>query len=214
MSCLSSASLYADDQVIHAPSARGLQETVNKMNDSVKKRGTKVNVGKTKFMVFERGESTTKCNVHIDGEKVEQVKEFVYLDTLFTNGGKHDRDIKRRVNAGNKCNRCVVCVRSLGNIDMVTVILENSVIWKEDVVTRVKRGMLRWFDHLEMMNERRLMIQIYRANGCDEKVSKDRPRKFYADRIGGILKMGQILNTRNRRACKIRFMDVSEEREI
>ncbi|GBP89333.1 hypothetical protein EVAR_65165_1 [Eumeta japonica] len=51
--------MYADDQVILAPLACGLQEMINKMNDSVKKRGMKVNVCKTKVMLFERGESTT-----------------------------------------------------------------------------------------------------------------------------------------------------------
>ncbi|GBP59055.1 LINE-1 reverse transcriptase homolog [Eumeta japonica] len=34
--------LYADDQVILAPSACGLQEMVNRMNDCVKKRSMKV----------------------------------------------------------------------------------------------------------------------------------------------------------------------------
>ncbi|GBP66815.1 hypothetical protein EVAR_59512_1 [Eumeta japonica] len=41
---------------------------------------------------------------------------------------------------------------------------------KEDVVTRVERGMLRWFGHRERMNERRLTKQIYRANVSDGKV--------------------------------------------
>ncbi|GBP48295.1 hypothetical protein EVAR_34788_1 [Eumeta japonica] len=45
--------LYADDQVILAPSACGLQEMVHKMNDSFKKRSTYDNVSKTKTMVFE-----------------------------------------------------------------------------------------------------------------------------------------------------------------
>ncbi|GBP04793.1 hypothetical protein EVAR_3723_1 [Eumeta japonica] len=58
---------------------------------------------------------------------------------------------------------------------------------KEVVVTRVERGMLRRFGHLERMNERRLTKQIYRANVCDGKVSKGPPRKSYADHIGGIL---------------------------
>ncbi|GBP20549.1 hypothetical protein EVAR_78928_1 [Eumeta japonica] len=37
------------EYVILAPSACGLQEMVNKMNDSFKKRGMKANVGKTKL---------------------------------------------------------------------------------------------------------------------------------------------------------------------
>ncbi|GBP47522.1 hypothetical protein EVAR_30611_1 [Eumeta japonica] len=69
--------LYADDQVIPVSLACGLQDMVSKMNNSVKKRGIKVNVGKTKVMKFERGESTTECDILIEGEKVEQVKEFV-----------------------------------------------------------------------------------------------------------------------------------------
>ncbi|GBP70798.1 hypothetical protein EVAR_52925_1 [Eumeta japonica] len=58
--------LYADDQVILSWLACGLQEIVNKMNDSVKKRGMKVNVGKTKVMVLERNESTTGCDILIE----------------------------------------------------------------------------------------------------------------------------------------------------
>ncbi|GBP54681.1 hypothetical protein EVAR_47184_1 [Eumeta japonica] len=55
------------------------------MNDSIEKRGKKVNVGKTKVMTFKRGESTTECDILIEGDKVEQVKEFIYLGNLFTN---------------------------------------------------------------------------------------------------------------------------------
>ncbi|GBP37682.1 hypothetical protein EVAR_23731_1 [Eumeta japonica] len=76
-----------------------LQKMVNKMNDCVKKRGIKVNVGKTKVMVFERAKNTTECNILIEGEKVEQVKEFAYSGSLFTNRDKHDSDIER---SGNK----------------------------------------------------------------------------------------------------------------
>ncbi|GBP88179.1 hypothetical protein EVAR_99083_1 [Eumeta japonica] len=63
--------LYADDQVILAASACGLHEMINIMNESVRKRCMKINVDKTKLMVFERGESTTECDVLIGGEKAE-----------------------------------------------------------------------------------------------------------------------------------------------
>ncbi|GBP24003.1 hypothetical protein EVAR_10104_1 [Eumeta japonica] len=57
----------------------------------------------------------------------------------------------------------------------------------EDVVTRVEKGRLHWFRHLEMVNESRL-TKLYRANVCDEKVDKDRSKIPYADQIGDILK--------------------------
>ncbi|GBP40043.1 hypothetical protein EVAR_19172_1 [Eumeta japonica] len=43
-------------------------------------------------------EKHVECNILIEGEKVEQVEEFVYLTSLYTNDGKHDRGIERRVN--------------------------------------------------------------------------------------------------------------------
>ncbi|GBP58027.1 hypothetical protein EVAR_39743_1 [Eumeta japonica] len=67
--------VYADDRVVLAPSAYGLQKVVHKMNDSVKKRGMKVDVGKTKAIVNERSESTTECDILIEGQKAEQAKE-------------------------------------------------------------------------------------------------------------------------------------------
>ncbi|GBP17021.1 hypothetical protein EVAR_8093_1 [Eumeta japonica] len=46
---------------------------------------------------------------------------------------------------------------------------------KEDVVTGVERGMLRWFGHLERMSESRPTKQINRANVCDGKVTLENP---------------------------------------
>ncbi|GBP11772.1 Negative elongation factor D [Eumeta japonica] len=108
--------LYAEDQVILASWACGLQEMVNKMNDFVKKRSMKGNVGKTKVMVFERGENTTECDILIECEKVEQVKEIIYLDTLFTNDGIHNRDIERRVNAENKGNGTLLAIMNIKSV--------------------------------------------------------------------------------------------------
>jgi hypothetical protein len=63
--------------------------------------GMIVNVTKIKVLVFKRDERMTNCEIFINGEKVEQVKEFVYLGSMFTRDGKCDSDIERRVNAGN-----------------------------------------------------------------------------------------------------------------
>ncbi|GBP72567.1 hypothetical protein EVAR_89663_1 [Eumeta japonica] len=112
--------LYAAGQIILAPSACGLQEMVNKINDFVKKRGMKVNVAKTKVMFFERGEIMIECDIVIEGEKVGQVKEFVYLGSLFTNDGKHDRDMERKVYAGNKVNGALLAIMNSKSISRQT----------------------------------------------------------------------------------------------
>ncbi|GBP20885.1 hypothetical protein EVAR_80704_1 [Eumeta japonica] len=138
--------LYADDQVIIAPSACGLQEMVNKMNDSVKKKGMKMNVSKTKMTVFQKGDPP-----HV-------------LRFLRSMCG---------VSLKDKCRNSDVKLRCY---------------LKKDVVTRIKRGMLRWFGHLKRMYESRLKKQIDRAKVRNGKVGKGRPRKFYSNHIGGMLK--------------------------
>ncbi|GBP82830.1 hypothetical protein EVAR_56129_1 [Eumeta japonica] len=109
--------LYADDQGILAPSVCGT------------KRCMKVNVAQTKVMVFERGESTTEYEIRIEGEKVEQVKKFVYLGSLFTNDGKYARDIERRANAGNKMNGALLAVmNSKGVSRQASLAIHNGVL--------------------------------------------------------------------------------------
>ncbi|GBP84346.1 hypothetical protein EVAR_63837_1 [Eumeta japonica] len=92
--------------------------------------------------------------------------------------------------------------------------LKERCVLKKDEVTKIEKGMLRWFRYLERMNGRRFMKQVYRANTCGDKVAKGHSRKSDEDYVGGILKKGQILSTRNRRACIQRLMNVSEVREI
>jgi hypothetical protein len=80
------------------------------MNEALMEKCMKVNVTKTKVLVFERDEGMTNCEIFINGEKVEQVKEFVYLGSLFTRDGKCDSDIERRVNAGNMETFVMLCM--------------------------------------------------------------------------------------------------------
>ncbi|GBP30675.1 hypothetical protein EVAR_75896_1 [Eumeta japonica] len=67
-----------------------------------------------------------------------------------------------------RCDRCVVCGVARKDKSRNSDVRERCGL-KEDVVIRAEKGMLRWFGHLERMNESRLTKQIYRGNLCDGK---------------------------------------------
>ncbi|GBO99545.1 hypothetical protein EVAR_707_1 [Eumeta japonica] len=50
----------------------------------LRKKGMKVNVSANKIMVCEKNECTTECDIY----------KIIHLSSLFTNDGKHDRDIE------------------------------------------------------------------------------------------------------------------------
>jgi hypothetical protein len=51
---------------------------------------------------------------------------------------------------------------------------------KEDVVTKIEKNMLRWFGHVEGMDETRLTKEIYKAD-LGGNAGRGRPRRTFLD---------------------------------
>ena len=84
---------------------------------------------------------------------------------------------------------------------------------KESVIIKMHKGMLRWFGHVEGMEDERLTRKIYNAKAC-EKSSRGRPRLIYADQIKRVLSDGKIKSTRDWRKYMKGLMSVEEAKEI
>ena len=53
-----------------------------------RRRGLKINVGKSKAMIL-NGEEGLECEVHVDGISLEHVSEFIYLGCVLEESGKY-----------------------------------------------------------------------------------------------------------------------------
>ncbi len=77
--------LYADDIIIFADSAEGLQNGLNILSDYCQKWKLTVNKEKTKIMVFRKGGRLP--NEILQTHELEITSHFSYLGIVFSTGG-------------------------------------------------------------------------------------------------------------------------------
>jgi hypothetical protein len=77
---------------------------------------------------------------------------------------------------------------------------------KEDVVTKIEKNMLRWFGHVERIDESRLTKEADMGGNA----GRGRARRTILDQFEEVLEKTQVKSTRNRRAC-IRYLMTLEE---
>ena len=78
--------LYADDLVLYGESEEDLKAMVGQFAVVCRRRGLKVNAGKSKVMVL-NGEEGLECEVHVDRIRLEHVSEFKYLGCVLDESG-------------------------------------------------------------------------------------------------------------------------------
>ena len=90
---------YADDLILLAENVRDLQGGVDSLNAACEEYGMKISVGKTKVMHVGKSRKDIACS--LNGEILEQVSEFKYLGTIFSEDGKLVREFEGRRKMGN-----------------------------------------------------------------------------------------------------------------
>ena len=87
---------YADDTVLLAENVDDLQNLTTTIQNKSLVAGLEMNIRKTKIMVMERRESS-KPEIKINDEKLEQVEKFRYLGQLISANGNSKDEVKTRI---------------------------------------------------------------------------------------------------------------------
>ena len=75
--------MYADDQVIFSTSPSSVQSMLNDIQNYCNTWGLKINLTKTKAMIFEKGNRHTTYKFYLYGKELETVTKFKYLGVYF-----------------------------------------------------------------------------------------------------------------------------------
>ena len=88
---------YADDTTLMAESEEELKGLLMKVKEESEKAGLKLNIQQTKIMA-----SGPITSWQIDGETMETVTDFTFLDSQITADGNCSHEIKRHLLLGRK----------------------------------------------------------------------------------------------------------------
>ena len=106
---------YADDATLKVGSEEEIKSLLMRVKEESEKAGLKLNIQKTKIMAT--------CQIipwQIEGETVEAVTEFIFLDSKMTAGGDCSHEIKRHLLLGKKALTNLYSVLKSGNITLST----------------------------------------------------------------------------------------------
>ena len=95
---------YADDLCIMEVTVKRLEKSLVKLQETLRKYGMKMNLGKTKWMKVGRNVNGKEGEerIIIEGEEIEKVKEFCYLGSVITENGENRQVIMNALKQGRQ----------------------------------------------------------------------------------------------------------------
>ena len=94
--------LYADDTVILAESSNELQSALDSLNKYCQKWQLKINVSKTKIIIFSKGKVRVYPKFYIGSKEIEVSEDYVYLGVTFAYNGIFNRAIDKQINKARR----------------------------------------------------------------------------------------------------------------
>ena len=120
--------MYAVDLVLCGESEEDLRVMVGRFAKVCRRKGLKVNAGKSKGIVL-NGEEGLKCKVHVDKIRLEHVLEFKHLGCILDEPGTDEPEFIRKVTSRRRVAgaiRSLVNARDLHETLLVPVIMYGS----------------------------------------------------------------------------------------
>lgn len=94
---------FADDLCIIGRKKEDIEEICNSMQQMSQQCGLQINENKTKCMITKRQKLEDETEVNIGDKNFEVKNEMKYLGTMITDNNDITKEIKTRINAGNRC---------------------------------------------------------------------------------------------------------------
>jgi hypothetical protein len=132
--------LYADDTVILSEPESDLQAQLDAFHEYCLTWKLKVNIDKTKIVIFGSGRTPQNLSFKYNGSEIEVVKNFNYLGIIFSKTGNFNLAKKRLVDKavvsmyevlklGRKHNLSIKCLLSLFDKMVKPILLYSCEIW-------------------------------------------------------------------------------------
>ncbi len=152
--------MYADDTVLLFVSEFNMTHTLTSLHRYCSEWKLNVNCGKTKIVIFSRGQvHTSNFNFYLGGEKIEVVNDYVYLGILFNyNGrfrkgelklvGKATRALYSLIGTSRRLDLPVDIQLELFSTMVVPVLTYGCEIWGDNIIREIELLHMKYKKHV------------------------------------------------------------------
>ena len=179
--------LHADDTVILAESPKELQLALDAMNQYCTLWKPKINVPKTKVLIFSRGYVGNRLEFTFGNVKLEIVRDYQYLGLIFNYNGKLNKTKQKLFEKGSRAmfsllskGRCLFSpldvLLKLFNHIVVLIITYVCEIWGSENIDIIEKLQLRFLKYIINVNKFTCSNMVYGEVGTPPLIVNNKSR--------------------------------------